>query len=119
MGPARSINARITKDFDTFLWRAPRVRRAARFLSSFTVIVGMLRLRDAAVAGRTPPPVAFPPAKQNAVALSLAPLSVIVSTNDDVLDAVVPVERGTRILIMKPRLQSADAARALGVSPVS
>ena len=39
---AESINARITSDFGTFLWRAQRVRRAARFLSSFTVIVGMV-----------------------------------------------------------------------------
>src|SRR5947208_14278328 len=42
IGPARSIKARITSDFGTFMWRAQRVRRAARFLSSFTVIVGMV-----------------------------------------------------------------------------
>ncbi len=42
IGPARSINARITSDFGTFRRRAHRASRAARFLSSFTVIVGMV-----------------------------------------------------------------------------
>src|SRR5207247_10269179 len=42
IGPARSINARITSDFATFPRRAHRARRAARFLSSFTVTVGMV-----------------------------------------------------------------------------
>ena len=32
----------MTSDFGTFRWRAQRVSRAARFLSSFTVIVGMV-----------------------------------------------------------------------------
>jgi hypothetical protein len=42
IGPARSINARITSDFGIFLRLAQRARRSARFLSSFTVIVGMV-----------------------------------------------------------------------------
>ena len=42
IGPAESIKVRMTSDFGTLLRRAHRVRRAARFLSSFTVIVGMV-----------------------------------------------------------------------------
>jgi len=42
IGPARSINARITSDLGTLLRLAQRARRAARFLSSLTVIVGMV-----------------------------------------------------------------------------
>jgi hypothetical protein len=43
IGPARSINARITSDFGIRRRFAQRARRAARFLSSLTVIVGMVR----------------------------------------------------------------------------
>jgi hypothetical protein len=46
-------------------------------------------------------------------------ISTIGEPNDDVPDAGVRVERGIRMPIMKPRLQSADAGRAFGVSQVS
>src|SRR5262245_43207178 len=42
MGPARSISARMTSDFGTLLRFAHRARRSARFLSSLTVMVGMV-----------------------------------------------------------------------------
>jgi hypothetical protein len=42
IGLTRSIKARITSDFALLLRRAQRARRAARFLSSFTVTVGMV-----------------------------------------------------------------------------
>lgn len=42
IGPARSIRARITSDFGILPRRAQRARRAARFLSSLTVMVGMV-----------------------------------------------------------------------------
>ena len=42
IGPARSIRARMTSDFGTLPRRAQRARSAARFLSSLTVIVGMV-----------------------------------------------------------------------------
>ena len=42
IGPARSIKARMTSDLGTLRRRAHRAKRAARALSSFTVIVGMV-----------------------------------------------------------------------------
>src|SRR5438132_9913935 len=42
IGPARSIRARITSDLGTLLRRAHCASRSARFLSSLTVIVGMV-----------------------------------------------------------------------------
>ena len=42
IGPARSMSALMTSDFGTLLRRAHRARRAARFLSSLTVIVGIV-----------------------------------------------------------------------------